>query len=89
MGHGYDSGVQASRGRWIDHAEIEALCEALLASGAWQTMMRVRVAQSEAVSADPDATGFRMRPAPEDEAVLSEQLEVLRTHLDESNGAAS
>ncbi len=89
MGHGYDSGVQAPRVRWIDHAEMEALCESLLVAGAWQTMMRVRVAQSEALSAEPSATGFRMRPSAEDDAVLGEHLELLRTSLDEADGAAS
>jgi hypothetical protein len=71
--------VVAPRTRRIWHAEARALCEALEESGAWQTALRVRVAQGEALRRRPDGTAFDYRVTREDSATLAATLARLRT----------
>ena len=82
------SGVERGNRR-IRHTETDELCEALLRAGAWQTAMRVQIAGAEAISADPLADEFEYRPAPEDAAVLDEELAALRMRSPESGTSAA
>jgi hypothetical protein len=70
--------VAAPRTRRIWHAEANDLFDALDAAGAWQTALRVRVAQGEALSRRPDGTAFDFRATREDFPALAETLERLR-----------
>jgi hypothetical protein len=70
--------VVAPRSRRIWHFETDALCDALLEAGAWQTEVRIRVAQDEALRHRPEGTAFDVRPTPEDVAPLNHALDTLR-----------
>jgi hypothetical protein len=70
--------VVAPRSRRIWHAEARALVEALEEAGAWQTALRVRVAQGEALRRRPDGTAFDYRVTREDAATLAMTLARLR-----------
>jgi hypothetical protein len=80
--------VDGPHNRRIRHAETEALCEALMGAGAWQTAMRVRIADAEAASRHPGESGFEYRPTVEDAVALDEALEVLRTQAPHSDRPA-
>jgi hypothetical protein len=71
-------GVNTPHSRRIWHAETDALCDGLTAIGAWQTAMRVRIADAEALSRRPDGLAFHYRPTIEDAEVLDDELEILR-----------
>jgi hypothetical protein len=70
--------VSAPRNRRIWHFECDALCEALNEAGAWQTEVRIRVAQEAALRHRPEGTAFDVRPTPEDVAPLNLALDTLR-----------
>jgi hypothetical protein len=70
--------VNGSHSRRIWHWETDALCEALTACGAWQTAMRVQIADAEARTRAPDGVAFHYRPTLEDAEVLDAELELLR-----------
>jgi hypothetical protein len=70
--------VVAPRSRRIWHFETEALSDALLEAGAWQTEVRIRVAQDQALRHRPEGTAFDVRPTPEDVAPLNHALDTLR-----------
>ena len=74
------SRVNTPHSRRIWHHETDALCEALTAAGAWQTAMRVQIADAEAASRAPDAAAFHYRPTVEDAEVIDVELERLRIH---------
>ena len=66
------------RSRRIWHAEAAAVSDALEAAGAWQTALRVRVAQEEALERRPEGSAFEFRPTPEDAESLTDVLDALR-----------
>jgi hypothetical protein len=70
--------VAPARTRRIWHAEAAAVSDALEAAGAWQTALRVRVAQMEALERRPEGSAFEFRPTPEDAGPLTEVLAALR-----------
>jgi hypothetical protein len=74
----YDYTVDAPRTRRIWHFEAEALCEALDEAGAWQSALRIRIAQREALRHRPEGTAFDYRPTSEDRAPLNLALDTLR-----------
>jgi hypothetical protein len=61
------------------HAEVRELCDSLEAAGAWQTALRIRVAQGEALHRRPEGTAFDYRLTPEDVRPLCAALDALRT----------
>jgi hypothetical protein len=78
-GHrGYVYAVPVPRTRRIWHAEAAAVSAALEARGAWQTALRVRIAQREALERRPEGSAFEYRPAPEDAGPLGEVLSAMR-----------
>jgi hypothetical protein len=77
---GITPGVNGSHSRRIWHSETDALCEALTSAGAWQTAMRVQIADAEARTRAPDGVAFHYRPTLEDAEVLDVELEQLRMH---------
>jgi hypothetical protein len=72
--------VRAAPNRRIWHAEVEGLCAALEELGAWQTALRLRVAQGEAVSRRPAGTAFDYRATSEDADPLARALGQIRAH---------
>jgi hypothetical protein len=70
--------VGDARSRRIWHAEAAAVLDALEADGAWQTALRIRVAQRDALARRPSGSAFEFRPAPEDAAPLTAALSRLR-----------
>lgn len=70
--------MAATGTRRIWHAEARELCAALAATGAWQTALRVRVAQHEALGRRPNGTAFDYRATAEDDAALGSTLARLR-----------
>ena len=70
--------MPAPRNRRIWHAEAAALCDALEATGHWQTALRVRVAHEESLARRPEGSAFDLRPTPEDVAPLADALAALR-----------
>jgi hypothetical protein len=75
---GYEYAVPAARTRRIWHAEAAAVSAALEARGEWQTALRVRIAQHEALERRPEGSTFEYRPTPEDAGPLGEVLGALR-----------
>ena len=70
--------MTAPRTRRIWHAEAAALCDALEAAGAWQTALRVRVEQGNALARRPEGTVFKYRATAEDAVRLADALDRLR-----------
>jgi hypothetical protein len=72
---GYDYAVGMRR---IWHYETGPLCDALEEAGAWQTALRVRLADRDALEHRPEGSAFDYRPTPEDTAALGRELDALR-----------
>jgi hypothetical protein len=70
--------VTAPTTRRIWHAEVLPLCDALEDAGAWQTALRMRVAQGEALMRRPEGTAFDYRLTAEDERPVGLALGELR-----------
>jgi hypothetical protein len=70
--------VTVSRTRRIWHAEVQDLCDAMEAAGAWQTALRVRIAHGQALARRPDGTAFDYRATVEDDEPLTAALGRLR-----------
>lgn len=77
--------MEPPRTRRIWHFEVEALCEALEAAGAWQTAVRIRVAHRETLDHRPEGTVFDFRPTPEDGAPLNLALDIQRAERARAN----
>jgi hypothetical protein len=84
---GYRYAVAAVRTRRIWHAEAAAVSDALESAGAWQTALRVRIAQQEALRRRPEGSAFEFRPTPEDAEPLAAVLAVLRARTRASRRA--
>jgi hypothetical protein len=84
---GYRYAVAVVRTRRIWHAETAAVSDALEAAGAWQTALRVRIAQQEALNRRPEGSAFEFRPSPEDAEPLGEALAALRVRTRTSRRA--
>jgi hypothetical protein len=70
--------VAATGTRRIWHAEARGLCAELAAAGAWQTALRLRLAQREALARRPNGTAFDYRATAEDDVALGATLARLR-----------